>query len=220
MTTVYLGAMFTAYIIGFVGVYNKYKASTLTKVSVFTIFFVISGFRSPSSIGDTYFYSHSYRLLVQNPILNSDAKDIGFNVLMLLLTKISADPQILIILTAFITNIFIILALYRYGKPFELSVFLYFGTVIYYVTMNGIRQSMVAAILFFFSLPLPASANGSTKCGARCSIRLVSISSAWSPMLLKYNFLLQIRLVLVAYCNGYEVGRLRTAGIKNSIFVS
>ncbi|WP_139906062.1 EpsG family protein [Clostridium thermarum] len=154
MKEIYLVSMFLIYITSLFMSNNKVKPRKvykLTAIIVFVVLFIISGFRSTASIGDTYFYSHSYRLLVENPYLNISSKDYGFNIFMYLLTRLSSDPQILLIVTSFITNAYITLTLYKHSKPFELGVFLYFGTVMFYITMNGIRQSMVAAILFWAS---------------------------------------------------------------------
>ncbi|GIM28750.1 transmembrane protein EpsG [Clostridium polyendosporum] len=152
MKYVYFTTMFIVFILALMVNNNKYRSLTLSRFSTFiilTIIILISGFRSPNSIGDTGTYTYTYRLINVNPHLLDNSKDYGFTLIMILLNKISRNPQILIFFTAFITNLFIILALYKYAKPFALGIYLYFGTVLYYVTMNGIRQSMAAAILFW-----------------------------------------------------------------------
>lgn len=154
MKNVYLITMFITFIISLLLSNNRIRPRKVYKVTVLIVFIIllyISGFRSTSSIGDTMFYSYSYRLFVENPYVNFKGKDYGFSLLVLLLTKISTDPQILIVFTAFITNAFNILTLYKHSNPFELGTFLYFATVVFYVTMNGIRQAMVAAIMFWAS---------------------------------------------------------------------
>ena len=50
---------------------------------------------------------------------------------------------------AAITYIYIVKTLYVYGRPFELSMFLFIGMFHYYASFNGIRQYMAAAILFW-----------------------------------------------------------------------
>lgn len=75
--------------------------------------------------------------------------EVGFNLLMSGLNRISPDPQLLIIVTSFLTNLFNLTVLYKYSKPFELGIFLYYATVIFYVTMNGLRQALVASVFFF-----------------------------------------------------------------------
>jgi len=150
MKNVYFITMLIVYIIAHIGINSKYESKFLSRLSAFVIFVIlviISGFRT--GIGDTFFYKHKYMLLVENPVADFKDKDVGFTFFMLLLAKLSKDPQILIFVTSFITNLFIVIALYKYSKPFEVGIFLYFGTVLYYVTMNGIRQSMVAAIMLW-----------------------------------------------------------------------
>lgn len=152
MVNVYLSTMIIVFIIAYIGINSRYWSPALSKICTSLIFLIlvfISGFRSEFSIGDTPFYAHTYRLLVQNPQIAENTKDKGFTMLMIFLNKITNDPQILIFFTAFITNLFIILTLYKYSKPFELGIFLYFTTVLYYVTMNGMRQSMVASLMFW-----------------------------------------------------------------------
>ncbi|WP_121610101.1 EpsG family protein [Mesobacillus foraminis] len=106
----------------------------------------VSGLRN--NIGDTYFYMHSYR--IQNFSINSiDFKgDFGFNILQGILQSFSGDPQILIFTTALITNILIILVLYKYSRMIDLSLYVYITSGMYTVSMNGIRQYLAAAILF------------------------------------------------------------------------
>ena len=62
--------------------------------------------------------------------------------------NISNDPQLLIFTTALITNVLIVITLYKYSRMIELSLFVYIASGIYTVSMNGIRQSLAAAIIF------------------------------------------------------------------------
>ena len=66
----------------------------------------------------------------------------------LFLYQISDDPQLLIFTTALITNVLIVITLYKYSRMIELSLFVFIASGIYTVSMNGIRQSMAAAIIF------------------------------------------------------------------------
>ncbi|NPC94240.1 EpsG family protein [Bacillus sp. WMMC1349] len=75
--------------------------------------------------------------------------DPGFTAFLWILNKMTADPQIMFASVACITYIFIVKTLYDYGRPFELSMFLFIGMFHYYASFNGIRQYMVAAILFW-----------------------------------------------------------------------
>jgi hypothetical protein len=109
-------------------------------------FVLVSGLRS--NIGDTPFYMHSYNLL--NPTFEgfSFAGDFGFNALQIALKKLTPDPQALVFVTAFLTNVLIVAGLYRYSRLIEISLFLYITTGMFTVSMNGIRQYLAAAILF------------------------------------------------------------------------
>lgn len=106
----------------------------------------VAGLRS--NIGDTFNYINIYTSndFTWEYILNN--KDIGFGILQRQLKKISEDPQILIFTTSLITNLFIILVLYKYSRMFELSVYVYITGGLFLVTMNGIRQTLAAAIVF------------------------------------------------------------------------
>lgn len=115
---------------------------------VTTIFIAVCGLRS--NIGDTYFYKHSYNLMIMTGEVLGYEK--GFAKLMLILGNYSSDPQILIFVVGFITNLFILLSLRREATYFELSVFLYITSGYYLVTMNGMRQTMVAALYFFWGV--------------------------------------------------------------------
>jgi len=151
MIKVYYCVLLIVFIVSHIGINDKYSSKFISKFSAVTVFIIlvfVAGFRSPYSIGDTPFYAYTYRLLASGEA-NLGYKDYGFTLLMKLLTGISKDPQLLIFVTSFITNLFIVIGLYKYGKPFDMGIFLYFTTMSYYVTMNGIRQSMVAAILFW-----------------------------------------------------------------------
>ncbi|MFC4620072.1 EpsG family protein [Camelliibacillus cellulosilyticus] len=107
---------------------------------------IVSGFRR--NIGDTYFYMHTY---VVNDFKwqNLDFKgEFGFYALQALLHRLSDDPQILVFTTALITNVIIVIVLYKYSRFIEVSLFVYITSGLFTVSMNGIRQSLAAAILF------------------------------------------------------------------------
>ena len=107
---------------------------------------VIAGLRR--NIGDTYFYMHTYSLGKFSWQGINFHDDFGFYIFQLLLHDLSADPQILVFTTALITNVLIVLTLYRYSRMIELSLFIYIAFGMFTVSMNGIRQSLAAAIVF------------------------------------------------------------------------
>ena len=57
--------------------------------------------------------------------------DFGFNIFQLFLQQISNDPQLLIFTTALITNLLIVIILYKYSRMIELSLFVYIASGMY-----------------------------------------------------------------------------------------
>ncbi|MDQ0975364.1 transmembrane protein EpsG [Neobacillus niacini] len=107
---------------------------------------LVAGLRS--NIGDTYFYKHSFEMNDFTWEFINSQKDIGFGLLQMVLKRYSNDPQILILTTAIITNILIVLVLYKYSRMFELSMFVYITGGLFLISMNGIRQCLAAAVIF------------------------------------------------------------------------
>jgi transmembrane protein EpsG len=122
------------------------KPNKLLALFVMASFVIVSGLRS--NIGDTYSYKLTY---VTNEFNWSDVslkEDYGFIILQILLKKITNDPQLLLFITALITNVCIVIVLYKYARLFELAIYLYITTGSFIVSMNGIRQYLAASILF------------------------------------------------------------------------
>lgn len=146
MTTFYLLILLT-YIFAVISRITKFK---VFKVIFFTsipiMLILISGLRA--GIGDTYFYRHSYSLLDGTFNNFKFVGDFGFNIIQIILYNISSNPQTLIFFTALITNLFNSIIFNKYSSYLELQVYLYITSGYYLVTMNGIRQSLAAAILF------------------------------------------------------------------------
>lgn len=107
---------------------------------------LVAGLRS--NIGDTFFYKHIYETNDFTWEYINSQKDIGFGILQKILKTYSDDPQILIFTTAIITNILIVLVLYKYSRMFELSTYVYITGGLFLVSMNGMRQCLAAAIVF------------------------------------------------------------------------
>lgn len=107
---------------------------------------LVAGLRN--NIGDTFLYMHGYSVEQWNWEQVFERKDIGFNILQLLLQQITSDPQILIAVTALVTNILIVSVFYQYSRMLEISLFVYITSGAFIVTMNGIRQYLAAAIIF------------------------------------------------------------------------
>jgi transmembrane protein EpsG len=107
---------------------------------------LISGLRN--NVGDTWTYMYSYKITDYSLSKNIFKGDFGFNFLQGVLQKFSKDPQILIFSVALVTNLLIVLVLYKYSRMVELSLFVYIASGMYTVSMNGIRQYLAAAIIF------------------------------------------------------------------------
>ncbi|MFR5402820.1 MAG: EpsG family protein, partial [Clostridium sp.] len=84
---------------------------------VVIILILLSGLRS--GVGDTYFYKHSFDILVKNPEKFKFDGDFALNLLSLVLMNISTNSQILIFTTALLTNVFNMIILYKYRSYLE-----------------------------------------------------------------------------------------------------
>jgi transmembrane protein EpsG len=120
---------------------NRY----LTMLAMITLV-LVSGLRT--NIGDTFFYRHAFEVQDFTWEFVLSEKDIGFGLLQMLLKNLSEDPQILILVTALITNLLIVMVIYKYSRLIELSLFVYITSGLFLVSMNGIRQFLAAAIIF------------------------------------------------------------------------
>lgn len=139
----------STYISGYISRISKNKRvfSIIYALLVFAIMFTLSAFRG--ELGDTYQYKHSYSLL-GNYKFNTKG-DWGFTLFQYCLYQINSDPQFLIIITSLITVAFNVYNLYHYCSYFELEVYMYITSGYFTTSMNGIRQSMLAAVVFTFS---------------------------------------------------------------------
>ncbi|WP_227394776.1 EpsG family protein [Jeotgalibacillus aurantiacus] len=107
---------------------------------------LVSGLRS--NIGDTFNYKDIYERNDFTWEYIFSEKDYGFGILQRYLKLLSEDPQILLFTTGIITNILIVLILFKYSRMIEISLFVYITGGFYLVSMNGIRQTLAAAIMF------------------------------------------------------------------------
>lgn len=133
--------------------YKKYNR--LFVLIAMTSLIVVSGFRYKSGTDfDTYTENFQYLNMQtdtgveENSDSDSQESDVGFDILCKMLYKINPNPQIMFFTTALVTNVLIVLTLMKYSKRFELSIWLYITTFVYYSTFNGLRQWMASAIVF------------------------------------------------------------------------
>jgi transmembrane protein EpsG len=127
--------------------YSVIRPNKLMIFLAFTCLVLVSGLRN--TIGDTYFYMLTYATqdFTWEYILAN--KDPGFSVLQMYLKKISSDPQILIFVTALVTNLLIVITLYKYSKIIEISIYVFITSGMFIVSMNGVRQFLAASIIFW-----------------------------------------------------------------------
>ncbi|WP_226667489.1 EpsG family protein [Metabacillus litoralis] len=132
------------------GVTHTYLFIRPNKLMIFLVvscLVLVSGLRN--TIGDTYFYMHAYETTDFTWEYALGNKDPGFSVLQMYLKNISNDPQIFLFITAFVTNILIVITLYKYSKMIELSLYVFITSGLFIVSMNGVRQFLAASIIFW-----------------------------------------------------------------------
>ena len=139
----------TTYIKGYyVKKYNKFFSFLALVILV-----LVAGLRN--GIGDTPVYMGGFKSDAPSTIagsiklLFSGKKDVGFYFYEGILKTIKNDPNVFIFVTSLITISLIFITYYKYSQVLELSIFLFITTGCYLVSMNGIRQYLASAILFF-----------------------------------------------------------------------
>ena len=110
------------------------------------ILIIISGMRS--SIGDTGYYLYSFKYLPDSLDEIIRMRDFGFGVFSFLVKVVYDHPQFLLIVTSILILTLIMSTIYKYSPFLLLSLFVFLTSGSYVSTMNGIRQSIVASILF------------------------------------------------------------------------
>lgn len=144
---IYIFMIITVFLLGLLAKYNtKNKIlSNIFGLSAFMILFVISGARY--GVGTDYW---TYRnTFIQSASTNLiESRDFGYLLLNKIIFQISENPRIIFWVTSFIINGLIVYTLVKKSKAFELSIYLYITTFMYFSTFNTIRQWMATAILF------------------------------------------------------------------------
>lgn len=120
------------------------------KIIVIIIIILLTFFAAiRSNVGDTGMYMHGFKIYqigLENPLTFNNLFAFIFDGL---LKNIWNDPQIMIITTSIIIYPCIIWRLYKSSINPIMSVVLFIFSVSYVSSMNGIRQYLVSAILFF-----------------------------------------------------------------------
>ncbi|KRE50995.1 EpsG family protein [Paenibacillus sp. Soil724D2] len=149
LVVVYIASFFSRYLATPVTIGTgplSFKSNKWMAAIVMATFVLIAGLRK--NIGDTFFYMHAYTISDFTWEEVKAEKDIGFGILQMILKSFTDDPQLLIFLTALVTNVLIVYVLYKYSGLFEMSIYIYITSGLYIVSMNGVRQFLASAIVF------------------------------------------------------------------------
>jgi transmembrane protein EpsG len=133
-----------------------FRANALFAGMACAVLIFVSGFRE--NVGDTGTYRQIISKLgtniiayLKNPTVKDDT---GFYAIAVFIRQfISTDTQVFLIITAIITIGAIFICYYKNSNMLELVMLLFITTGCYEVSMNGVRQYLASAILFF-SFPL------------------------------------------------------------------
>lgn len=127
----------------------KSKPSWLLSLIPLSSLILVSGLRY--GVGTDYWRYVSIYQRASHTDLGTlmSGKDPGFTLLCWVLGNISANPQLIFLVTSTITNVLIVSTLRDFANPFEMGMFLYIGTYAYYGSFNATRQYIAAAIGFW-----------------------------------------------------------------------
>lgn len=129
-----------------------FRANALFAGMACAVLIFVSGFRE--NVGDTVTYRNLFKKVpanfisfVKHPTIKDDS---GFYAIVAFIKQfISNDSQIVLLCLAIITVGLIFLTYYKNTDMIEMAVFLFITSGCYLVTMNGLRQYLASAILFF-----------------------------------------------------------------------
>lgn len=136
---------------------NRYlvesRINVFFAIVIFSVIILFSGLRS--AVGDTAAYIKMFnnypttRLEAVKVITDENARDSGFRLLSILFKSfISQDYHAWLFVIALITGICIMIPLYKYSCNFGISSFLFVASCQFTWMLNGIRQFLVASIMF------------------------------------------------------------------------
>ena len=136
-----------------------YKRANITLSLISTIFIIILS-ATRTAIGDTSNYINIFKI---SPETFSDfltatdwSGEWGFEFINFFIkSKITDDPTTYLFILSLITIGLIFITFYKYSQYFELCVLIFILSGSYITSLNGIRQSLVAAIFFFFFKLIP-----------------------------------------------------------------
>ena len=129
-----------------------FRANALFAGMACAVLIFVSGFRE--SVGDTYTYRTMFERVpanfisfIKHPTIKEDT---GFYAIAAFIKQyISKDSQTILLCMAIITIGLIFITYYKNTDMIEMAIFLFITSGCYLVTMNGVRQYLASAILFF-----------------------------------------------------------------------
>lgn len=129
------------------------RTNAFFAIVIFSVIILFSGLRS--GVADTYAYIKMFNeypttlLEAIEVITDENAREPGFRLLSILFKSfISQDYHAWLFVIALITGICIMIPLYKYSCNFGVSAFLFVASCQFTWMLNGIRQFLVAAVLF------------------------------------------------------------------------
>lgn len=131
--------------------YEK-RVNLFMAIVTFSVIILFAGLRS--GVADTYSYINMFKEYPLWPdayefITDPEAREPGFRVFSVLIkTFISQDYQLWLFIIASISGICIMYPLYKYSCNYGMSVFLFMASCQFTWLLNGMRQFLVASILF------------------------------------------------------------------------
>ena len=132
-------------------VYEK-RVNLFMAFITFSVIIFFAGFRT--YVGDTDAYIkmfNNYPVLSEahDIIFDSSAREPGFRLFSILIkTYISIEPNVWLFIIAAISGICIIKILYKYSSNYGMSIFLFMTSCQFSWMFNGMRQFLVASIMF------------------------------------------------------------------------
>lgn len=110
------------------------------------LFVPFSGLRTDT--GDTAFYIHDFELMPADGKIDiAFGKETLYPMIADIVKETSDDAHDLIFITAVISLVPVLVILYKYSHPYDLSIYLFMATGYFGLSMNGIRQYCAAGIL-------------------------------------------------------------------------
>lgn len=129
-----------------------YRSNKFFFISAVVILILVAGLRR--GIGDTGTYRNIFESVKPNVMYYfkqfGNLQETGFWVSLAAIKQfVSEDSQVFIFIYALVTITLICIPLYKYSRLSEMSIFLFITMGGYLVVMNGMRQYLAAAILFW-----------------------------------------------------------------------